>query len=179
MPARRKDGTPAAASPPELPRGVGFRPLATLVPRLTRPVFRRRSPAGAQIMADWPELVGHALAAVTEPERLSAGTLTIACCGPVAMELQHLAPELIERINAGLGRVAVERLRFRQRSLAGPAAPPRRRAPPGPPPAPVEGVADPALRTALERLAARVYRGRERARPEPERSARCTPPDAA
>lgn len=113
-------------------------------------------------MADWPELVGPALAAVTEPERLSAGTLTIACAGPVAMELQHLAPELIERINGGLGRAAVERLRFRQRSPAAPAARARRRAPPGPPPAPVEGVADPALRAALERLAARVYRGPDR-----------------
>ena len=158
MPGRRKDGSAAAASPPELPRGVGFRPVAALVPRLTRPVFRRKSPAGAQIMADWPELVGPALAAVTEPERLSAGTLTIACAGPVAMELQHLAPELIERLNAGLGRVVVERLRFRQRPLAVATPPPRRRAPPGPPPAPVEGVADPALRAALERLAARVYR---------------------
>lgn len=136
--------------------------MAALVPRLTRPVFRRKSPAGAQVMADWPELVGPALAAVTEPERLSAGTLTIACAGPVAMELQHLAPELIERINGGLGRAAVERLRFRQRSPAAPAAPARRRAPPGPPPAPVEGVADPALRAALERLAARVYRGPDR-----------------
>jgi hypothetical protein len=134
MPGRRKDGSAAAASPPELPRGVGFRPVAALVPRLTRPVFRRKSPAGAQIMADWPELVGPALAAVTEPERLSAGTLTIACAGPVAMELQHLAPELIERLNAGLGRVVVERLRFRQRALAVATPPPRRRAPPGPPP---------------------------------------------
>ena len=159
MPARKKDGSAAAASPPELPRGFGFRPVGALVPRLTRPVFRRKSPSGAQIMADWPELVGPALAAVTEPERLSAGTLTIACAGPVAMELQHLAPELIERINAGLGRVAVERLRFRQRAPTAAAAPPRRRLPPGPPPAPVEGVADPGLRAALERLAARVYRG--------------------
>ncbi|MCS6930802.1 MAG: DUF721 domain-containing protein, partial [Acetobacteraceae bacterium] len=116
MPGRRKDGSAPAASPPELPRGQGFRPLAALVPRLVRPVFRKRSPAGAQIMADWPELVGPALAAVTEPERFSAGTLTIACAGPVALELQHLAPQLIERINAGLGRAAVERLRFRQRA---------------------------------------------------------------
>jgi hypothetical protein len=167
MPARRKDGSAAAASPPELPRGVGFRPVAALVPRLTRPVFRRRSPAGAQLLADWPDLVGPALAAVTEPERLSAGTLTIACAGPVAMELQHLAPELIARINSGLGRVAVERLRFRQRA---PAAAPR---PPPRPPAALPpaaaaalaprlgGIADAGLRAALERLAARVYRGRD------------------
>ena len=86
--------------------------LGSLIPRLTRPVFRKRSPAGAQLMADWPDVVGPALAAVTQPLRLSAGTLTLGCAGPVAMELQHLAPELIGRINAHLGRVVVERLRL-------------------------------------------------------------------
>jgi hypothetical protein len=159
MPGRRKDGSAAAASPPELPRGAGLRPVGALVPRLTRPVFRRCSPAGAQILADWPDLVGPALAAVTEPDRLSAGTLTIACAGPVAMELQHLAPELIQRINGALGRAAVERLRFRHAAPAAAATPAPRRPPPGPPPAPIEGVIDPGLRAALERLSARVYRG--------------------
>jgi hypothetical protein len=156
MPGRRKDGTAGAASP--LPRGAGLRPLGALVPRLARPVFRRRSPAAAQIMADWPEIVGPALAAVAEPERLSAGTLTLACAGPVAMELQHLAPELIARINGAVGQGAVLRLRFRQ------AAPPARPAPPRRPPPepaavpPIGGFGDEGLRAALERLAARVYR---------------------
>jgi hypothetical protein len=105
-------------------------PLGNLLPRLTRPAFRKRSPAGAQIMADWPQMVGPALAAVTSPQRLSAGTLVLGCSGPVAMELQHLAPELIGRINGHLGRAAVERLRFvRSPRLPAPAprAPPRPR----------------------------------------------------
>jgi hypothetical protein len=104
-------------------------PVGSLIPALTRPVFRRKSPAGAQLLADWPGVVGPALSAVTSPLRLSAGTLTIACAGPVAMELQHLAPELIGRINGHVGRVAVERLRFVQQSLP-------HRPPPAPPPAP-------------------------------------------
>lgn len=109
-------------------------------------------------MADWPEIVGPALAAVTEPERLSAGTLTLACAGPVAMELQHLAPELIARINGAVGQGAVARLRFRQAAPPARAAPPRR---PRPEPAAVPaigGFGDEGLRAALERLAARVYR---------------------
>jgi hypothetical protein len=77
-------------------------PVGSLIPALTRPVFRRKSPAGAQLLADWPGVVGPALSAVTSPLRLSAGTLTIACAGPVAMELQHLAPELIGRYNGHL-----------------------------------------------------------------------------
>ena len=82
-------------------------PLGALIPAVTRPAFRKRSPAGAQLLADWATIVGPALAAVTSPLRLSAGTLTLACAGPVAMELQHLAPELIGRINAQLGKVAI------------------------------------------------------------------------
>ncbi len=136
-------------------------PLGTLIPSLTRPAFKRKSPAGAQLLADWPGVVGPALAAVTAPLRLSAGTLTIACAGPVAMELQHLAPELIGRINGHSGRVVVERLRFVQQSLpARPTAPPPR--PDRPLPAPVKerlaALPEGDLRAALENLARGVYR---------------------
>jgi hypothetical protein len=92
----------------------GPRPLGALMPRLTRPAFRRRAPATAQVLADWAAIVGPAIAAVTTPRRLSAGTLTIACAGPIAMELQYLAPELIGRINAHLGHQTVASLRFVQ-----------------------------------------------------------------
>lgn len=137
-------------------------PLGTLIPALTRPVFRKKSPAGAQLMADWPMVVGPALAAVTTPLRLSAGTLTLACAGPVAMELQHLAPELIGRINAHLGRVAVERLRFVQQAPTGAASRPTPRAPATPLPAEVEqrlsSMPEGELREALAKLARGVYR---------------------
>ena len=92
----------------------GPRPVGALVPRLTRPAFRRRAPATAQVLADWSAIVGPAIAAVTTPRRLAAGTLTIACAGPIAMELQHLAGEVIARINAHLGSQAVTALRFVQ-----------------------------------------------------------------
>jgi hypothetical protein len=139
-------------------------PLGALVPAITRPAFRKRSPAGAQLLADWAQIVGPALAAVTSPLRLTAGTLTLACAGPVAMELQHLAPELIGRINGQLGRAAVERLRFVQQAAAPPAGPSRRAAP-----APAATLPDSVrgrltdlpegeLRQALENLARRVYR---------------------
>lgn len=92
----------------------GPRPVSALVPGLTRPAFRRRSPAGAQIMVDWAAIVGPALAAMTVPRRLSAGTLTIACAGPIALELQHMTAELIGRINAHVGTTTVKALRFEQ-----------------------------------------------------------------
>ena len=143
----------------------GPRALGALLPRLTRPAFKRRSPAGAALMADWPAVVGPALAAVTAPKRLGNGTLVIACAGPVAMELTHLAPQLIGRINAHLGQVVVERLRFvQQASNAAPPAPSRPAEPAALPPRVREAVASvPAgeLREALEKLARGVYRNRD------------------
>jgi hypothetical protein len=97
------------------------------MPRLTRAAFRRRAPATAQVLADWTAIMGPAIAAVTTPRRLSAGTLTIACAGPIAMELQHLAGEVMARINAHLGGSTVSALRFVQthEPIATPAALPR------------------------------------------------------
>jgi hypothetical protein len=108
----------------------GARPLAALVPHLTRPAFRRRSPATAQVLADWPAIVGPAIAAVTTPRRLISGTLTIACAGPIAMELQYLGGELIARINTHLGSQVVSGLRFVQTTAIVPVPP--QRIPPDP-----------------------------------------------
>ncbi len=143
----------------------GPRALGSLLPAVTRPAFKRKSPAGALLMADWPAVVGPALAAVTQPKRFANGVLTIACSGPIAMELAHLAPQLIGRINAHLGRVAVEQLRFAQATA--PATPvaarPRPSARTQIPPRVAARLADvpnDELRAALERLAAGVYRNR-------------------
>jgi len=141
----------------------GPRPLGALIPRLTRPAFKRKSPAGAQLMADWPTVIGPALAAVTAPQKLSGGTLTLGCAGPVALELSHLAPQIMQRINAHLGRAAVERLRFVQMAPASAARAPVAKAKPQAPlpervTASLDAVADEGLREALARLARGVYR---------------------
>lgn len=176
---QEKDRNGAGASPPaakttrNAPDGGpgwradrGPRALGALLPALTRPVFRKRSPAAAQLILDWPQIAGPKLAAQTVPRGVSGGTLTLACSGPVAMELQHLAPQLIARINTAMGQALVQRLRFVQAAL-----PPRR--PPPPPAKPValpealaarlEGIEDPDLRAALARLGQGVYRGRREA----------------
>ena len=131
-------------------------PLAQLVPGVTRAAFKKRSPAGASLMADWAAVVGPELAARTEPRKLSRGQLTVACAGPVAMELQHVAAALIERINTHAGERLVERLRFTQDYVAPVAGMKRRR------PVAVEKVAElpeGALNDELARLLAAI-RGR-------------------
>jgi len=107
------------------PRHVyGPRPVGALVPAMVRPAFRQRAPATAQVLVDWDAIVGPAIAAVTTPRKLFAGTLAIACSGPMAVELQHLSEQLIGRINGHLGRVAVTRLRFMQEMRPPALAPP-------------------------------------------------------
>lgn len=101
-------------------RVYGSRSLGTLVPGVARPAFRRMSAAGAQVLADWPTIVGPVLGAACTPRRLSGGTLTIGCTGPVAMELQHYANELVSRINAHVGSYTVRTLRFVQVMAAAP-----------------------------------------------------------
>lgn len=145
---------PPDKRPPTPERHVyGPRPLSALVPVLVRPAFRRRAPATAQVLADWNVIVGPAIAAVTIPRKLTAGTLAITCSGPVALELQHFSGQLIERINTHVGKAAVARLRFVQDTQ--PHLPP----PPCPKPpamaearAAVASLPEGALRDALEAL---------------------------
>src|SRR5277367_5663177 len=146
----------------------GPRPVSALLPGLTRAAFRRRAPGTAQVLADWGNIVGPALAAVTLPRRLARGTLTIACSGPIAMELQHLSGELIARINTALGAGVVTALRFVQ---IVPESPPL--APPVPKPSPrtqaraesaVESLPSGELREALAALGRAVF-GAAEARP--------------
>ncbi len=138
----------------------GPRAIGSLVPGLTRPAFRRRSPAAAQIMTDWTLIVGPALAAVSMPRRLSGTTLTLACAGPIAMELQHMTGELAARINGHLGRVVVQQLRFVQEALPGPAVSP----PPvdAPPLERIAGLPDGPLHDALARLGQSIRQARDK-----------------
>ena len=67
-----------------------------------------------QIRAGWGAIVGTDIAALTKPRGLCSGTLTLACYGPIALEVHHLAEALMARINGHLGRVAITRLRLVQ-----------------------------------------------------------------
>jgi len=141
-------------------RSYAMRSAASLVPQIARPVFQKRSPASAQLLADWDEIVGPELAAVSYAKRFAAGTLTIACTGVVALELQHRVEPLRQRINSALGRVLVDRSKFVQE------------APRTPPPAAVKpavrdrvslataGLPEGPLRDALEALGTAVLSAR-------------------
>ena len=149
----------------------GPRSIGVLLPQVTRPAFRKRAPAAARVIAEWDAIVGPALAAVTVPRRLAAGILVISCAGPIALELQHLSAELLERINTHLGQLTVRGLRFVQDGRKVPMLAPT--PVPLPPPvaaraeAAVVGLPDGPLRDALLALGRSVLAAAVRARHKP------------
>ena len=133
----------------------GSRTLASLLPAITRPAFRRHSPASVTLMSDWPTLAGPAIAAMATPRRFHGGTLTLAASGPAAMELQHETARLMARLNSGLGRPMVERIRFVQATAD--ELPVARELSPAPAaPIALPDLPEGHLRDALERLGGRV-----------------------
>jgi predicted nucleic acid-binding Zn ribbon protein len=68
----------------------------------------------AGIIPEWPGLVGEQIAAVTEPQSISAnGTLFVAVTTNAWMnELSLLEPELLRSLNARTERVPIKRIRW-------------------------------------------------------------------
>lgn len=70
--------------------------------------------AQAQVVPDWPRLVGAPIAAVTRPESVGAdGTLFVRVSTSAWMtELQLMAPDIMAKVNAGRGAGRVKTIRW-------------------------------------------------------------------
>ena len=139
------------------------KPLAKALEPITRPLFKSRGLAGSKLVTEWPQVVGPTLSAHSWPEKLSftpgkksGGTLTVGVENAFALEVQHMQPVILERVNVYYGYQAVTRLAIQQR--------PARAAKPSAPIAKVtplpesalenaRAVADPELKAALQSLA--------------------------
>ncbi|HEX7084835.1 MAG TPA: DUF721 domain-containing protein, partial [Vicinamibacterales bacterium] len=98
---------------------MGPRALGATLPKITKTVLEKRGRAYATLIAEWVNIVGPSLAAETLPEKLTlppganaGGLLSVRVTGAAAAELQHMAPQIIERINTYLGVRAVDRLKL-------------------------------------------------------------------
>ncbi len=155
--------------PETAPRRAGLRALAVSLPRVTKRLFGKRGFAEGGLAADWPGIVGAELATHCRPGKLAfaraaerrEGTLTLRVEAPFATEVQHLAPQIMERINGYFGYRAVARLRLKQVAYSpGPDSSPDSksdRTAPAPEITPelaarLESIEDPELRAALGRL---------------------------
>lgn len=110
-------------------RRQGLRAIARELPEVTRSAMARRGFAAARAIADWPEIVGPALAESSIPERLvrsrsaDSATLVVRVRPAAALELQHWLPQVIERVNGYFGFRAVGQIRLVQGPVT---RPPRR-----------------------------------------------------
>lgn len=69
--------------------------------------------AEAAVVPDWESRVGEAIAGVTDPLRVSNGTLFVAVESSAwLMELRLMESEILQRINAGRDRGKIDRIRF-------------------------------------------------------------------
>ncbi|HEX6441847.1 MAG TPA: DciA family protein [Stellaceae bacterium] len=144
-------------------RRPGLRALGEAVARLSAPIAASAGGTLARLKSDWPAIVGAESAAATWPTGLSRdGALKLHAAADRALEIQHSAPMLIDRINLFLGRKAVLRIVLVQgplpAPLSRPAAPPEVRAEEA---RAIEnrltGVADAELHAALMRLGRSVW----------------------
>lgn len=105
-------------------RTYATRRLSDTLDGVTRRLFRKQGFAVREVVTRWSDIVGAELAAQSCPEKLVfpaksgvGGLLHVRVDGPLALELQHLEPLVIERINTYYGFSAVKGLRLVQGPL--------------------------------------------------------------
>jgi hypothetical protein len=139
------------------------RAVSELLPDIGAAAFRKFGFVQHAIVSRWSEIVGERYARVSAPESIrfpqgkrAEGVLSLLVSGAHAPMMQHIAPEIVERVNRFFGYPAV----------AGRAVPPGEGQPPphAPPPPSLKplpeamgeslrGIADPELKAVLEALA--------------------------
>src|SRR5690606_7039845 len=159
------------------PRGGTPRAIGELMPDIGRSAFRRFGFVQSSVVTRWHEIVGDAHARVCAPESIrfppgekSRGILELVVLPAHAPLIQHVVPEIIDRVNRVFGYGAVARVKLRQGEVNPPRAEPAPGAPPSLKPIPMElgdslrDIGDPELRTVLESLARSLGAKEERER---------------
>ena len=113
--------------PPTKPaRGFQGRAVGAVLKRIVAPTMKKRGFREIDILAHWPMIVGQQLAALSCPERISrsgrlspdgGAVLTVKVEGAMALEVQHMAPLILERINQHYGAGSITRLNIVQGPL--------------------------------------------------------------
>jgi hypothetical protein len=139
------------------------RSVSEMLPHVGGAAFKRFGFVQSSVVSRWKEIVGERYAHVSSPESIrfpqgkrAQGTLSLVVSSAHAPMMQHVAPEIIERVNRFFGYEAVARVVMRQGAMA---SPPKRAAPAELVALPqdlgdsLRTIGDPELRTVLESLA--------------------------
>jgi hypothetical protein len=147
------------------PRIGGPRAIADLMPQIGGAAFRRFGFVQSSIVTRWAEIVDPRHADISAPESIrfpagkkADGTLVLTVLSGYAPMIQHVLPEIIDRVNRFFGYAAIARVTIKQGEVV--ARKPERRPPPANlKPVPVElgdslrDIGDPELRAVLEAMA--------------------------
>lgn len=144
---------------------MGARQISDLMPEVGRAAFRRFGFVQSSVITRWPEIVGTAHARVCMPEAIrfapgerNQGILQLVVLPAHAPIINHVIPEIIDRVNRFFGYNAVSRVKLRQGAIKPPNIE-KRAAPPSLRPIPLalgdslRDIGDPELRAVLESLA--------------------------
>lgn len=102
-------------------RRPGLRAIGATVPRIADPALRKRGFVESAVIRRWAAIVGSEVAGWCTPDRVSfprdrrtGATLYLLAHGARGLELQHLEPVLLERINSVFGYSAICQISIRQ-----------------------------------------------------------------
>ena len=107
-------------------RSYGTPHVSKVLGRITGRTMNRRGFSDSRMLENWSAIVGPQLAAMSQPVRLSrrksgrdgedtaGGVLTVKAEGAIALEIQHLSPQIIDRLNSYYGHAAIARLNIIQ-----------------------------------------------------------------
>jgi hypothetical protein len=102
-------------------RALRARAVSEMLPEIGGAAFRRFGFVQSSIVSRWQEIVGDRFGGISAPESIrfpmgkkSQGVLSLVVEGAHAVTMQHVAPEIIERVNRFFGYPAVARLHVRQ-----------------------------------------------------------------
>ncbi|HCN33029.1 MAG TPA: hypothetical protein DIS83_07800 [Rhodobiaceae bacterium] len=107
-------------------RSYGTPHVSKVLGRITGRTMNRRGFSDSRMLENWSAIVGPQLAAMSQPVRLSrrksgrdgedtaGGVLTVKAEGAIALEIQHLSPQIIDRLNSYYGHAAISRLNIIQ-----------------------------------------------------------------
>lgn len=148
------------------------KPLSDLLPAVLAPSLQRHGLATSQLITRWRDIAGEELSAVTRVLRInwprqrndngvmqnarSGATLVLQVESAYALDAQHAAPQILERVNALYGWPAIAKLSLRQGPVMQDRMPEVKTRRPGDSSGTVAGIKDDDLRAALARLKANI-----------------------
>jgi hypothetical protein len=155
------------------PGPISAKPLSILLNDVFAEAYAKQGFAARELVTRWGEIAGSEIAAHSEPLKMQwprpvegqpqePATLVLRVEGPMALEIQHSADVILERVNRFFGWNAVGKLAFRQAPLSSRGRPARPRPPDARAVAKVAetlgNIEDEQLRDALARLGAAIKR---------------------